>query len=635
MPDEPSSQGHADGRGGLLALLALQEAPLEMQILGRTLLHAALVGAAAGLVGAAFFVGLEWTQHLLLELLCGYEPLRAHGEKLLAPETHGTFRWWLLPLVPAIGALAGGALTRWAPETRGGGGDAMIEAFHHHDGVIRRRVVPIKFLASLFTLGAGGAGGREGPTMQIGGAIGSTVGRYMGATARERRALMVAGVAAGVSAVFRTPLGAALLAIEVLYRDDFESEALIPAVLASVVAYSISITLLGQSTLFGSLPKYPFVPEHLPLYVLLAVVVSLAAVAFLAGMATVRRVAAKLPGPVWARPAFGGLMLGVTTVIILVVVERYTHLPGQGLGILGSGYGAAQLAMSGASWFPTGSQAAELLLLLGIGKIVAASFTLGTGGSAGDFAPAMVIGGLIGGAFGSAATALLHDPRIAPAAFVLVGMGTFYGGVAHTPLASLVMVCEMAGSYDLLVPLMLAEGVAFILLRRRTLYHAQVVSSKASPARQAAAGADVLARTQVGQVLAPKRRFAVFTPATPMREVLEKIPENAEQDAFPVVDEGGVMRGLISADTLRHLATHREVEAWAVAADVMQPPVTIAPEADLRSAVLLMHRHGLRELPVLGADGKIVGLVDEQEISAAYLRATEGEGKRAPTARPF
>src|SRR5206468_547711 len=147
----------------------------------------------------------------------------------------------------------------------------MIDAFHHHGGFIRQRVIWVKALASLFTHGSGGSGGREGPTMQIGAALGSRVGWLLRASPAERRILMVAGVAAGIAAVFRTPLGAALLAVEVLYRDDFESDALIPAVLASVVAYSVVISIFGESTLFSQPSRFPFVPRHLPLYGVMAI----------------------------------------------------------------------------------------------------------------------------------------------------------------------------------------------------------------------------------------------------------------------------------------------------------------------------------------------------------------------------
>ncbi|HEY3664771.1 MAG TPA: chloride channel protein, partial [Polyangiaceae bacterium] len=227
------------------AVLA-QARRLELGVLGRNLFDGVAVGVAAGLVGAALFAGLEYFQRGLLEELAGYVPLRADGETFAAGHGEHLFRPWLLLVLPALGGLACGLVTRLAPETRGGGGDAMIEAFHHRDGLIRRRVIWVKALASMFTLGTGGAGGREGPTMQIGGALGGLVGRWLRATARERRVLMVAGVAAGMSAVFRCPLGSALLAVEVLYKDGFESEALIPAVLSSVVSYSVIISIFGE-----------------------------------------------------------------------------------------------------------------------------------------------------------------------------------------------------------------------------------------------------------------------------------------------------------------------------------------------------------------------------------------------------
>lgn len=462
---------------------------VDFTIVGRTLFHAAIVGAAAGLVGAAFFAGLEYLQRLLLEDLGGYHPLRAAGENFLpAVTTPRVFRPWLLVLLPAAGALASGIISQLAPETRGGGGDAMIDAFHHHGGFIRRRVIWVKALASLFTLGSGGSGGREGPTMQIGAALGSRVGWLLRVSAAERRILMVAGVAAGIAAVFRTPLGAALLAVEVLYRDDFESDALIPAVLASVIAYSIVISIFGESTLFAQPSHFPFVPSHLWLYGLMALMVALLANLFLSTLRTVQAVTARLTVPDWAKPAIGGLALGVFAVPLILLVGWQVGQPGQGLGLLGGGYGAVQVAISGAKWLPGGWSAVALLGGLCIAKVFASSLTIGTGGSAGDFAPALVIGGLFGGAFGRAVQLLSDDPRINPAAFALIAMGTFYGGLAHAPLSSLIIVCELAGSYDLLVPLMLAEGIAFIALRNRSLYPAQLPTRRHSPAHSEDSG---------------------------------------------------------------------------------------------------------------------------------------------------
>src|SRR6187455_2130766 len=187
----------------LLTTILREATPAHLKVVGRTLTHAAIVGVAAGLMCAAFFALLELVQRMVLEDLGGYRPLRAAGETFLPELTEVRhFRPWLLALLPAVGALASGIISELAPETKGGGGDAMIDAFHRHEGVIRKRVSWVKALSSIFTLGTGGAGGREGPTMQIGGALGSLCARALGVSVAERRILMVAGVAAGIAAVF-------------------------------------------------------------------------------------------------------------------------------------------------------------------------------------------------------------------------------------------------------------------------------------------------------------------------------------------------------------------------------------------------------------------------------------------------
>jgi CIC family chloride channel protein len=621
MPTPPSAAPR--GARGLLSALFTETSPLDLRIIGRTLLHAALVGAAAGLVAVLFFGGLEIVETFLLGRLAGYVRLRAHGETVFGTDPEPVaFRPWLLVVIPALGALAGGIVTnRFAPEARGGGGDAMIDAFHHHRGMIRRRVVWVKAVASILTLGSGGAGGREGPTMQIGGSLGSLVAQTLRVSGRERRILMIAGVAAGMSAIFRTPLGAALLATEVLYRDDFEADALIPALLASVVSYSVFISFYGESTLFAHSARFPFVPAHLPLYALLALLIAPLAACFLSALQSVRQLAARLPVPAWATPGIGGLLLGIFTAPILYFTNRTLGTTGLGLGILGGGYGAAQVAITGADWLPTGWTGVELLLLLALAKLVAASLTVGTGGSAGDFAPSLVLGGLFGGAFGRAVALLLDDPRIDPGAFALVGMGTFYGGIAHVPVSSLVMVCELAGSYDLLVPLMLAEGIAFVALRKRSLYHSQLPTQRDSPAHPAHL-LDILRSTSVRDVLPTERAFVSFVPGTPATEILRRVAETSWQQVFPVLGPTGGLVGVITAESLRIVAAERELEQMMVAIDAMQPPVTVSLTADLRSAVEAMVTNSLREVPVLDGGGRLVGLLDENDITRSYLMAT-------------
>ncbi|MBK8480597.1 MAG: chloride channel protein [Proteobacteria bacterium] len=610
------------GRRRLLPVIFAGAAPLDLRFVGRTLLRAGLVGLAAGLVGAAFFGGLELVQRLLLEELAGYAPLRAHGEILAAaPSTPHAFRPWLLMMLPALGGLACGLLTRLAPEARGGGGDAMIDAFHRQGGMLRRRVIGVKLLASLCTLGTGGAGGREGPTMHIGAALGSWIGRLLHAAARERRVLLVAGVAAGIAAVFRTPLGAALLAVEVLYRDGFESDALVPAIFASVVGYSVVISIFGESTLFAHAPRFPLVLAHLPLYGVLALGVSLLAAAFAAALKRSRRLFAALPVPSWVRPGVGGVALGALCTPLIVVVGRHFGTGGQGLGLLGVGYGAVQVAISGASWLPSGWGAVELLFALALVKLLAAALTIGSGGSAGDFAPALTIGGLFGGAVGRAARLLFADPRLDPGAFALVGMGVCYGGIAHVPLSALVLVCELAGNYDLLVPLMLAQGIAFIALRRSTLYEAQAPTQHESPVYRDALLLDVLHGSHVKELMTRGRPFVSFEPRTGAAEMLQRVGEASWQDVFPVVDAGQRMVGLVSLDALRVLSGAPDDAPWAVAADIMQPPVYVHEDDDLRRATERLVSNGLREIPVVDRARTVIGFLDEAELAKSYLQA--------------
>jgi CIC family chloride channel protein len=640
VPEDRERSGEArptnGAAAGLRALAGLaQESPLELRLLGRALLHAGAVGVAAGLVGAAFFATLELGQRLLLGGVAGFEPLRALGETFLGPGPERTLHPLVLALLPALGGLASGLLTSFlAPEAAGGGGDAAIEAYHH-GGVIRRRVIPVKGIAAVLALSTGGAGGREGPTMQIGAAIGAAVGRMLPTRRAERRALLVAGIAGGISAVFRTPLGAALLATEMLYRDDFEAEALVPAILASVVSYSVVIALFGESTLFGSLPRFPFHPGHLLLYAALALVISVAALAFLRTLRAVQRAAGALPVPGWARPAIGGLAMGIIGTAVALWMRRAHGDAAAGFGVFGGGYGTLQAAMSGTGWMPAGWRAVLLLAGVAVAKLLAASLTIGSGAAAGDFAPSLTIGGLVGAAFGVGARTLLGDPTIQPAAFALVGMGTFYGGLAHAPLSALVLVAELAGSYDLLVPMMLAIAIASVALRRHSLYGAQVPSRSASPAHRGATAA--AAPLLVDDRRAPPRELMVPTLAGPFPEhaplsaLAEGAPSTGSQrvvalvPALPSPREAGPGRGPAEAAGFTGLVELATVEAtpeterhWMKAHDARVPFVSVAEEASWAEVAEVLERCGLSQVPVMRG-GEIVGWVGDRELRRAVL----------------
>lgn len=614
----------------------------ELRAVGRIVLHALTVGLAVGVGACVFYSMLLIAERVLLQGLAGYAPLRSAGEKAFDfPLPRRPFSPLMVVLLPAIGGLGAGVLAhRLARETSGGGGDAYIDAFHRRGGTMRKRVAGVKVLATVLTLGTGGSGGREGPTMQIGAAIGALVGRVIDVSVRERRVLAVSATAAGLSAIFGTPLGAALFATEVLYRDDFESDALIPAILASVTSHSVFVAVFPEATLFAHAARYPFQPAHLPLYAALALVVSGVARVFVASLKTAKRLFHQLPVPAWARPGIGGAMLGVVATTWIVLVNPHLELEGKGIGILGSGYGAAQGAIIGGAWIPDGWTGVGLLVLLVATKILATSLTLGSGGSAGDFGPSLAIGGLVGGAFGRAAQ-ILVSPSIDPGAFALVGMGTFYGGIAHTPVSALVMVCEMAGTYDLLPSLMLSSGLAFVLLRRVSLYSTQPRSRFESPAHAGEESLDVLRRLRVVAVF---RRATVvsFKARDALSSIIDAVVEAPEwQDAFPVLGERGELRGIISGDVLRAAIKEEAPISLVIAADVMLPAASVGPRDDLHTALERFLDSGLHELPVVDDEGAVIGLLEEAHITRAYhdylLQLGQDASERAsepPRSRP-
>lgn len=608
---------------------------LELRSVGRTLLLSLAVGTAVGLIACGFFWGLHWCEFAVLHSLTGYVPLLPGGEKrLYGPVLVSRLVPWALVIVPAMGGLVTGFIGQYvAPEVLGGGGNWYIEAFHG-GGVLRRRVVATKILASLATLGSGGSGGREGPTMLIGAAVGSLISRWLRVPEKDRRVLLVAGTAGGLAAMFGTPLGAGLLATEVLYRDDFESDALIPSILSSVTAFSIfRLIFPSEGHLFSCASNYEFDPTRLWLYALLALFIAVAGHLFVRVLRVTRRVFRGLNLPRWARPAVGGLLLGMLALAWISVVNPHLGLEGRGIGILGSGYGAAQAAVLEPAWMPRHGYAVGLLLGLALVKMVATALTLESGGSGGDFGPSIAIGGLLGGAFGHAAQIMMpsiHDPG----AFALVGMGAFYGGIAHAPLATLVMVCEMAGSYDLLVPLMATVGLAYLALRPATLYGAQRVS------RASGEPASLLRTKLVREVHSRQPGLRTISSTASMSAVARELA-SSDQPAYPVVNTDGAVLGVIPDRLSAALGEENGFAEVVIAADFMLPDVMTTERDNLEVALTRMVQNQLHALPVVDENGKLLGLLFEHDITRAYCDlqrtpnaadSTTAEGRNGDTA---
>ncbi len=344
--------------------------------------------------------------------------------------------------------------------------------------------------------------------------------------------------------MFRTPLGAALYGTEVLYRDDFETDAIVPCIIASTTAYAIVTLVFGPGHLFVTEASYAFVPAALPLFLVMGLGLSLVGVVFTKIRHGLQdHVFDASPLPLWAKPAIGGLALGIFSLVVPPA--------------LGTGYGWVQGAITGADWLHDGSNSAYLLLFgLAAAKMLAVSLTIGSGGSGGEMGPSLVIGALVGGAFGMLFHHLAPNLVPQPGAFALVGMGAFFGGIAHVPISSLIMVSEMAGSYDLLAPLMLTEGVCFVLLRGVTIYRAQVPGRLDSPAHRSDSTVDILEALRVRDIYRPGVRLDRVPLDAPVREILRVMSASA-LPAVLVVDPSDRVRGIVSVESVQGVLLDR------------------------------------------------------------------------------
>jgi chloride channel protein, CIC family len=434
----------------------------------RLLFYSALIGIAGGL-GAQLFVWiLNLAERLLLFGIAGYRPPEPGS---LNPQPFFTgSAYWLIPVATTLGGLLSGILVyTFAPEAEGHGTDAAVEAFHFKGGKVRPIVPLIKVFASAITIGSGGAAGREGPTAQISVGVGSLLADFLHLPDEDRRILVLAGMAAGLAAIFRSPLGMAIFSVEILYSGmAFETEALIYTVIASVVAYAVNGLFVGWSPIF-------FFPQtvHFTQPIALAGYASLGVVAGVIGAIEppifygIRDLFRALKIPNHIKPAIGGFLMGLLALWLPETIS--------------TGYGWVQKAM-------TGDYIGWSLVLLALAKIVAMSLTISSGGSGGVFGPNVYIGGMVGAWVAFVADRLIPGAGFSSAAFAVVGMAAVFAGTARVPIATLIMVAEMTGGYGLIVPSMFATIIAFVVERTLStgfkyprLYEAQVELRSDSP----------------------------------------------------------------------------------------------------------------------------------------------------------
>jgi CIC family chloride channel protein len=564
------------------------------------------VGVVAGLGAILFDRLLAFVLGALIFPNTGYhEPGTGAAEDLVARMASVHSYWFLL--IPALGGLLSGLLVYLvAPEAEGHGTDAMIESFHLRGGQIRKRVPIVKILASALTIGSGGSAGKEGPIAQIGSGFGSIFASALRLKPRERRILVLAGAAGGIGAIFQAPLGAALFAPEVLYREtEFEYEAILPCVVSSIVAYAVYSQLYkGGALFFPGTVEFSLPVELLP-YAVFGVVCALVGYLYVRVFYGMRdRFFRPLRASRLIKPALGGLLLGCIAFVFPQVTD--------------GGYGWIQMALEGKIFWGT-------MFLLVLLKILATSCTISSGGSGGVFGPSVFIGAMLGGAFGFLGHNLAPGWVIHPNSFVLVGMGGFFAGVAKVPIASIIMACEMSASYTLLLPLMLVSSISYLLLRKTSLYEHQQLTRLASPAHITEFAKGMLGKIRVHEAVTPHP--VTFIPEnTPFGELI-RIMTKSTDSHFPVVDGKGKMTGILSINDVRSVLFENTVDHLIVARDVATLCVERAFWNDtLREALDKMALLNVDELPVVREDApdKMVTMISKRDIVNFYYARSGG-----------
>lgn len=553
-----------------------------------------LVGVVAGLGAALFHFLLDEATHLLLVGLGGHQPPLPPGEGgTAASEGRPSL---LLPLVVAAGGLVSGlVVARFAPEAEGAGTDTALEAVHMRAGKVRRQVPLVKLVASVVTIGSGGSGGREGPASQMSAGLASAVADWLRLTAQDRRIAVTAGIGAGIGAIFRAPLGGALLGAEVLYRKDIESEAVVPGLIASIVAYSVFGAFHGFEPLFGAQPDVAIdSPLQLPYFAVLGAACGAMGVLYAAALRLAREAFGGLGLPAWLRPALGGLAVGLMGLAL-------PH-------VLHTGYGWLPLRVDDALLLAP----VWLLVLLPFAKVAATALTVGSGGSGGTFAPGMAIGGLVGAALWRLAHEVLPSVPDSPAPFVIVGMMALFGSIAHVPIAMMLMVAEMTGTLSVLPPAMVAVAVATALVGDRSIFRSQLPSRALAPAHRVRMAFPLLSSLVVRDAMRPAAVVSAGATAAAAREA-------AGEDGAVVVD-GEAVVGVVTAEALARAGSEDRVDA------LTRPVEPVGPDLPLDEALEHLAGADVPWVPVV-EDGRLVGRVGTRGIVATY-KATLGRGVR-------
>lgn len=614
----------------------------QRDALSLTVILAVLIGLLAGL-GAALFT-------VLIETVSDYTV----GATLALREQHAGWQA-LICLWPAIGLLFVAWLTRrFAPEAQGHGVPEVILAVARKDGVIRPRVSLVKILASGICIGTGGSVGREGPIVQIGASLGSVAGQFFRLSSRNIKVLVAAGAAAGISATFNAPLAGVIFAGEIIL-GSFAVQSLTPIVIASVVADVVQ-THVGEHGLDPAFLQlhYEFVGawEELPAYFILGLVCGLAAVWFTKMVYAVEDLGRKLLPNWWVRALVFGGIVGVVGAVYPLhppVVSRaavdaelagHQTLP----PLFGVGYEVVNHALhlefqQDAEFQPAVAgdeepleqivnlDGADLLrefwwlLPLMLLKPLLTSMTLSGGGSGGVFAPSLFIGATAGACFGLLCNRLVPGVSANPGVYAIVGMGAVVAGTTQGVLSAILIVYEMTNDYRIILPIMIAAGLASAIARfidPESIYHKKLSRRNESIARSHEMHG--LEHIMVRDVMV--RQFPTVKHTDDVSEIIRVARANPTIESLPVLNDDGKLAGIIRPEDL-HRVLDSDMPPQLLKADdiAVVAPLSVRPDENLLEALRDFGSRDIETLPVeIGSGGnrKLIGLLLRADVMRRY-----------------
>ena len=548
---------------------------------------------AGGLAGSAVTLFREIITLIQIQLYgSGSERLFVNAE---------TLAWWKILLVPVAGGLVVGAIVQFLlPQKRPQGVADVIEASALKGGWMSSRTGLVAALGSAISISAGASVGREGPAVHLGASLAGWMGRRLHLSRSLTRTLLGCGVAAAVAASFNAPIAGALFASEVVI-GHYALRAFAPIVIASVAGTAVSRAFFGDFPAFA-LADTPLASFwEFPAFVGLGIIAGITAIAFMHSIFSVQQLAAKTPLPAWLRPAVGGLMVGL---IGLAFPE-----------VMGVGYGLTENAL-------IFNISLSMLVVLCIAKIAATAVSIGWGFCGGVFSPSLVIGALLGGAWGVIFTSLFPEYSSGPAAYTLVGMGAMTAAVLGAPISTTLIIFEMTGDYALTLGVMVAVVIASEITQQ--LYGRSFFSEQLKRRGIDLKGGfetDIMHSIRLGTILAKDSELVSLNVCLPdLRTMLQ----NSKIGEIYVVRDSGALYGTITLADLSEVAFDQAIDDLLCAGDVARTgPQVLCQDDDLESALSLLAETGEDRIAVVDDPDTMIlmGYVTHAGVMAAYNKA--------------